>query len=809
MIIKRLVLSFVIFFCLLNTEFVLATDCSDPGVQVRIANQTDLDDFTSLSCDVLAGDLIITGVSDNISLARLNDLVEISGGLYIYNNEGGPVSLDGLQQLTSVGLLTLMSNTLLEDVSALGNLQSVQGGLAVTNNPSLRQINGWESLSLVGGDFRIEGPVETISFMGALDTIGGGLKIENTRLLNLDWLEDLDVLGAILNIRNNERLEDLSGLNDMTEISKALSISGNGKLKTLFGLESIAKIGGDAYDTLSLYILGNDLLSDCTALRTALDPSGEILGVKQIELNRSGCNSEEEIYDSHSWIDIRVSGDGRTNPRQGMAIRPGDSATIELHPVSGEAEISASSTCSGTQDGLKFEISDVQEDCFLDVILIDADSDGDGVDDATDTDDDNDGLTDDEELSLGLDPLNPDTDGDGIDDGLDESHLLISGQFPMFTFTVIRPGVDILGSSLRIGSPNGGYVTLKDAASIEGERAIFEHIFTPNTPSGTYAVISDFPQVVTSAGKLYDQSSYPFELLNESGVVSNAVVEDWSLNAASSKGVEAFIFSATVSGLIDGIGRRYPVGTDTRLHAYIHLRFDSTDDFYTGYEFFPGDVVDLGGGRYRLTMNAQLDNGFSFLNSRISLFEISDGALNLTYFDQDTDGDNAADFFDAFPDDGSEFSDFDGDGVGNNADTDDDNDGLTDDEELSLGLDPLNPDTDGDGIDDASDVFPLDPSESADTDGDGVGNNADAFPDDPSEWSDGDGDGVGDNGDAFPDDPSEWADVDDDGIGDNKDPDDNNDGVPDDYSDLPDGVIGPEMVKVCPEGIEVCQRPLP
>ena len=178
MTIKRLVLSFVIFFCLLNTEFVLATDCSDPGVQVRIANQTDLDDFTSLSCDVLAGDLIITGVSDNISLARLNDLVEISGGLYIYNNEGGPVSLDGLQQLTSVGLLTLMSNTLLEDVSALGNLQSVQGGLAVTNNPSLRQINGWESLSLVGGDFRIEGPVETISFMGALDTIGGGLKIE-------------------------------------------------------------------------------------------------------------------------------------------------------------------------------------------------------------------------------------------------------------------------------------------------------------------------------------------------------------------------------------------------------------------------------------------------------------------------------------------------------------------------------------------------------------------------------------------------------------------------------------------------------
>ena len=55
--------------------------------------------------------------------------------------------------------------------------------------------------------------------------------------------------------------------------------------------------------------------------------------------------------------------------------------------------------------------------------------------------------------------------------------------------------------------------------------------------------------------------------------------------------------------------------------------------------------------------------------------------------------------------------DTDNDGVGNNADRDDD----------------------GDGVVDALDAFPLDQAETIDTDGDGIGNNAD---------SDDDGDGV-------------------------------------------------------------------
>ena len=101
---------------------------------------------------------------------------------------------------------------------------------------------------------------------------------------------------------------------------------------------------------------------------------------------------------------------------------------------------------------------------------------------------------------------------------------------------------------------------------------------------------------------------------------------------------------------------------------------------------------------------------------------------------------------DHFPDNSSESSDTDRDGIGNNADLDDD----------------------GDGVDDIQDACPLDDSETIDTDGDGVCNGDD---------SDDDGDGFSDEVDEFPLDESEWADLDGDEIGDNADTDPDGDGI--------------------------------
>ncbi|MBI5507869.1 MAG: hypothetical protein HY903_03840 [Deltaproteobacteria bacterium] len=127
----------------------------------------------------------------------------------------------------------------------------------------------------------------------------------------------------------------------------------------------------------------------------------------------------------------------------------------------------------------------------------------------------------------------------------------------------------------------------------------------------------------------------------------------------------------------------------------------------------------------------------------------------------DTDSDGVGDNGDAFPSNPAETLDTDHDGTGNNADTDDDGDTLTDAAELARGTNPLAADSDGDGRLDAVDALPLDHTEWLDTDLDGLGNNADTDDDgdfmldidevttDPLD-PDYDSDGVLDGLDSFP-----------------------------------------------------------
>ena len=124
------------------------------------------------------------------------------------------------------------------------------------------------------------------------------------------------------------------------------------------------------------------------------------------------------------------------------------------------------------------------------------------------------------------------------------------------------------------------------------------------------------------------------------------------------------------------------------------------------------------------------------------LTDLEESATGIDSTNPDTDGDGYCDgpiaFAgvceagpDAFPTDPTEWLDFDGDGIGNEADEDDDNDGISDLDELAMGHDPTSPDTDGDGYCDGAeavagvceagpDAFPTDPSAHADTDGDGL-----------------------------------------------------------------------------------------
>jgi hypothetical protein len=112
--------------------------------------------------------------------------------------------------------------------------------------------------------------------------------------------------------------------------------------------------------------------------------------------------------------------------------------------------------------------------------------------------------------------------------------------------------------------------------------------------------------------------------------------------------------------------------------------------------------------------------------------------------------------------------DFDGDGLPNATDPDDDGDGVNDSDEATIGTNPYNPDTDGDGTDDGDE----------DNDGDGISNEEEL-----------DNDGTSDGDPLNPCDPNNAAatcDADGDGQPNSTDPDDDGDGV----TDLDEAIVG-------------------
>ena len=107
--------------------------------------------------------------------------------------------------------------------------------------------------------------------------------------------------------------------------------------------------------------------------------------------------------------------------------------------------------------------------------------------------------------------------------------------------------------------------------------------------------------------------------------------------------------------------------------------------------------------------------------------------------DPDDDNDGVPDVKDAFPLEPEEWADQDGDLIGDNMDADKDADGVGDDDNRNGIPDHEEMDLDGDGVARTKavpwDAFPLDPKEWRDTDGDGIGDNADTD-DDGDGWSD-------------------------------------------------------------------------
>ena len=155
-----------------------------------------------------------------------------------------------------------------------------------------------------------------------------------------------------------------------------------------------------------------------------------------------------------------------------------------------------------------------------------------------------------------------------------------------------------------------------------------------------------------------------------------------------------------------------------------------------GVQFYSNPEVELCGSSKSRPCGVKGDQPLA-ANAALSISATMYRAAQWAPDPPDSDGDGTVDFFDAFPNDPTEWWDSDGDKIGDNADMDDDNDGLSDDEEETRDIDPRDEDSDNDGVIDRLDYYPSNYTISGyDADKDGVDAVMDANDNDPSvKWT--------------------------------------------------------------------------
>jgi len=254
------------------------------GSQLVLAMSPVLRDIEALAGLEFAKSLHVTGLDSLESLRPLSRLTHLSD-LEITRNPALE-SLDGLDSLIEVSRLFVSDNASLRHVDALSGLVAVSGQVTFSHNPALASLGGLRNVRRVGEglDLTNDDQLVSLSGLGALDTIGGSLRIEECPVETLEGLSlveragglhlvrvpslvsvhGLDALtdlgGGPLEIRDAPRLADLGALSSLGGTLSDLLLVGPSALSSLTGLGGIVEVQGD------LQVSGHPELSSVAAL---------------------------------------------------------------------------------------------------------------------------------------------------------------------------------------------------------------------------------------------------------------------------------------------------------------------------------------------------------------------------------------------------------------------------------------------------------------------------------------------------------------------------------------------------------------
>jgi hypothetical protein len=298
----RLLLAILVIPCM--TIAGQAQSCLPDGLYITRQSEIDSFSFHYPGCVVIEGNLQFQGEDVNNFLG-LSHLREIKGMLRLYETKAH--TLEGFEGLERLGSLVLDPSYFLENINALGQIDSLDV-LDIHYNPALADLSGLsqltyarqvrfrnigltdltffnpglsfqsfileelQSLKSVNG-FPIspasdqENQVIQFSDLDSLTHIEAMLGLKQVNLLSIDdcpMLQSLDGLDSLekasdLSVYNNVRLVNVMGLQNLHDITD-LYIGDNIELTGIEGLENITRIH-------NLYLTGHPQLSSLEGIR--------------------------------------------------------------------------------------------------------------------------------------------------------------------------------------------------------------------------------------------------------------------------------------------------------------------------------------------------------------------------------------------------------------------------------------------------------------------------------------------------------------------------------------------------------------
>lgn len=249
---------------------------------------TSLEGLSNLTS--IGGDLHVRFNDGLLHMDDLASLTQIEGEL-ILNSNDAMTNLDGLSNLISLGGgIHILNNDLLTNIQGLSNLTVINGDIEINYNIALTSFAGFQSLTIVQGNFYINGSsLNNLSALDNLETIEGDLRIErlnslevlngfnklnsvfgdlrisdNISLINIQGFSNLNDVENIL-IENNHSLTEVNGFGTLTQINGGLELFANYSLAKIGAFQAITTIGGDVELSWN-HLQGLDFISNLTVI---------------------------------------------------------------------------------------------------------------------------------------------------------------------------------------------------------------------------------------------------------------------------------------------------------------------------------------------------------------------------------------------------------------------------------------------------------------------------------------------------------------------------------------------------------------